>query len=108
MPKRRGEYKLTNAVERVEKDVRDILNAHQSTRYFEGIIVMYSLIENILKWLVFLKIVWNKCDRVLAKQELDSLKEFCNHQDFYSALNLALVIGLIKQPLFKKIDQNPH
>lgn len=103
--KRRRVYKLTNAVERVEEDVRAILSRSQSTRYFEGIVLMYSLIENILKWLVFIKIFWSKCDRPIPESELESLKQFCNQQDFYSALHLALVTDLIKHPLFRRIDK---
>jgi hypothetical protein len=104
MAKRRA-YKLTNAVERVKNDIRSILSKRQSARYFEGIILMYSLIENILKWLVFLKVLWDKCEGVLPQRETESLRQFCNQQDFYSALNLALVTGLIKHPLFQRIDQ---
>jgi hypothetical protein len=48
--------------------------------------------------------VWDKCDRVLPDRELDTLKEFCNQQDFHSALNLALATDLIKYPLFRRID----
>ena len=97
-------YKLTNAAERIEKDIRTILSRRQSNRYFEGVMLMYSLIENVLKWLVFVKVVWDKCDRVLPARELDTLKEFCNQQDFHSALNLALATNLIKHPLFRRID----
>jgi hypothetical protein len=103
MPKRRA-YKLTNAVERIEKDINKILNSRQPARYFEGIVLMYSLIENVLKWLVFIKITWNKSDRVLQQNESESLKRFCNQQDFYSALNLAHVTDLIKYPLFQRLD----
>jgi len=98
-------YKLTNAVERAENDIRSILSKRQSTQYFEGIVLMYSLIENVLKWLVFLKVVWDKCERVLPEREIESLRQFCNQHDFYSALNLAFVTGLIKHPLFRRIDQ---
>jgi hypothetical protein len=102
---RRRIYKLTNAVERIESDISTILSKRQTTRYFEGIILMYSLIENILKWLVFLKILWGKSDHALPVREMESLKQFCNQQDFHSALNLALVTGLITHPLFQKIDR---
>lgn len=98
-------YKLTNAVARIEKDIRTILDKRQSTRYFEGIVLMYSLNENVLKWLIFVKIVWDKSDRALPRREVESLRQFCNQQDFHSAQNLALITGLIKQPLFRRIDQ---
>jgi hypothetical protein len=104
MPKRR-EYKLTSAIHRVEEDIRTILSKHQSTRYFEGIVLMYSLIENVLKWLVYVKIIWDKSDRVLPEKEIEALKDFCNQQDFYSVQNLALVIGLINGNLFGEIDK---
>ena len=87
MAKRR-EYKITNAINRVGDEVNSILNKRRSTRYFEAIVVIYSLVENVLKWLVYLKIVWDKCDRVLPDDELNALRQFCNQQDFYSAQNL--------------------
>jgi len=102
---RHREYKLTNAVVRVEQDVRAILARGQSTRYFEGIVLMYSLIENVLKWLVYLKVIWDKCDRLLPQREVDILKQFCNQQDFRSALNLALVTGLVGHRLFSRIER---
>ena len=104
MAKRR-EYKITNAINRVGDEVNSILNKRRSTRYFEAIVVIYSLVENVLKWLVYLKIVWDKCDRVLPDDELNALRQFCNQQDFYSAQNLALVTGLIDGKLFKQIDK---
>ena len=103
MAKRRA-YKLTSAVERAENDVRSLLSMRQSTRYFEGIVLIYSLIENVLKWLVFLKVLWDKSERVLPQRETESLRQFCNQQDFYSALNLAFVTGLIRHSLFRRID----
>jgi hypothetical protein len=104
MTKRR-EYKLTSAVERVKKDIISILSNRQSNRYFEGIVLMCSLIDNVLKWLVFLKVVWDKCERALPEREIESLRQFCNPQDFLSTPYLALVTGLIKHPLFRRIDQ---
>lgn len=104
MAKRR-EYKLTNAINRVEDDVRSILTKRQSSRYLEGLFLMYTLIESVLKWSVFLQIIWNKSDLVLCQGEAETLKQFCNQQDFYSTLNLALVTGFINYQLFRKIDR---
>src|SRR5882724_9536706 len=103
MPKRRT-YKLTSAVNRVENEIESILRKRQPTRYFEGIVLMYSVMENVLKWLVFIKILWSKSDRVLRAADTESLRRFCNQQDFYSAMNLALVTELITHPLFRRID----
>jgi hypothetical protein len=107
MPKsgRRRVYKLTTAVARVTNDIEAILARRQSTRYLEGIVLMYSLLENILRWLVFVKVLWDKSNRVLRSAELDALKRFCNQQEFGSALNTALAIGLIKHSLFRKLDR---
>ena len=106
MPKRR-DYRLIEAIEKLEKDIRTILSGHQATRYFEGIILINSLIENVLKWLVYVKVIWNKCycDRIIPDQEFGRLKQFCNQQDFGSSLNLALVIGLINHRLYNQIDR---
>src|SRR5947208_14355904 len=95
MPKRRT-FKLTNALQRVAADVTNILSKHQSSRYCEGSVLMYSMSENVLKWTVFVKLLWEKCDHIRSKSETQRLTRFCNQQDFYSALNLALASDLIK------------
>ncbi len=103
--RRRREYKLTNAIDRVDRDISAILSKNQSARYFEGVILMYSLIENTLKWLVFVKILWDKSAKTLREGEIISLKNFCNQQDFHSSLHLALITGLIPHSLFSRIEK---
>ena len=103
MPKRL--LKLTNALVRIERDVTTILTKYQSSRYLEGMVVMYSVIENVLKWTVFVKLIWDRCDRNIPWGERERLRAFCNQQDFYSALNLALASGLIGYGLFRRLDK---
>lgn len=104
MPRPR-QRKLTNAIRRAEEDVATILNEQDSDRYLEGIVLMNSLLENVLKWLVYVKILWERSDHFMRDREVDVMRQFCNQQDFYSMLNLALVTGLIDHKLFNRIDE---
>jgi hypothetical protein len=69
-----------------------------------GILTLYSFIEKLLVLLVYFKIIWNKSHRVLDGDEVRHLKEFCNQQDFYALLRLALAVDLINSALFKKLE----
>ena len=65
---------------------------------------MYSFIENLLKWLVFVKIMWMKADKELSRKEMKELEKFCKHLRFYDALEAGLMIDLVDFNLYKRIN----
>jgi len=101
----RKEYKdITQAINDIAEEINSVLNNRNKEKYFQGIILLYSFIENILKWLVFVKILWEKADKELPEEEVNSLQSFCKKLSFYNALNIALSIDLIDFRLYKRIN----
>jgi hypothetical protein len=105
MKKRLKEYDdITVPINEIRDHINDILENKKKELYFDGIVLLYSFIENILKWLVAVKILWDKSDKEMAEKEVRVIREFCRRMTFSSALQMALFFKLIDFELYKKID----
>jgi hypothetical protein len=97
-------YNIFDLIDRIADTINTTLNEKQKERYLAGILMLYGFIEKLLVLLVYVKILWNKSQRVLRDDEVIRLKEFCNRQEFYPLLRLALAVDLINVPLFNKLE----
>ena len=95
---------ITQSINGIAKEINLVLNSRSKERYFEEIIMLYSFIENLLKWLVFVKILWQKSDKELTQKEANKLRSFYKKLNFYNALYMAFSIDLIDFSLYKRID----
>jgi len=95
---------ITQTINDIAEEINSVLNSRNKEKYFEKIILLYSFIENVLKWLVFIEILWEKADKELPQEEVDKLRSFCVELSFYNALNIALSINLIDFKLYKRIN----
>jgi hypothetical protein len=99
--------KLTDEIKSLAKEIKAILDSKQEDRYFEGIAIIHSFIEDVLKWLVFTKIIWNKSqgpEGIMATGEVEQIRDYCNQLNFYPLLNLGLSVGLFDFKLFERIN----
>ncbi len=99
-------HNLIDEINDVAEEINGILNDKQKNRYFEGIAVLYSFIEDVLTWLVFIQILWNKLEKgvVMTADEVNEVKKYCNELYFYRLLNLGLTVDLLDYQLYKRID----
>ena len=95
---------ITQSINGIAKEINLVLNSRNKERYFEEIILLYSFIENLLKWLVFVKTLWQKSDKELTRKEANKLRSFYKKLNFYNALYMAFSIDLIDFSLYKRID----
>ena len=95
---------ITQSINEIAEEINLVLNSRSKERYFEEIIMLYSFIENLLKWLVFVKILWQKSDKELTQKEANKLRSFYKKLNFYNALYMAFSIDLIDFSLYKRID----
>jgi hypothetical protein len=106
MPKTQN---LADAINAIGDEVESVLKRKKRDRYLEAIILLYSLIENVLKWAVFMKITWDKTQRQpehpFPRSEVDRLRKFCKRLSFRDALNVALSVNQIDFKLYRKIDK---
>lgn len=98
---------LTDEINSLAEEINAILNGKQKERYFEGIAIVHSFIEDVLKWLVFTQILWNKSQEpngILKPAEVEQIIGYCNQLNFYSLLNIGLSVGLLDFKLFGKLN----
>ena len=96
---------ITQVINEIAEEIDSVLDSRNKERYFEEIILLYSFIENLLKWLVAVKILWQKSDKELTQKEVNRLRSSCKKLSFYNALDMALCISLIDFNLYKGIDK---
>jgi len=103
---------ITDAINEVIADINDILNEEREEQYLEGIILLYGLIENILKVALYYRMILDRIDRLATEKvdedtisEIDNIREFIKNLDFYKSLRFALSIKLIDYDFFHKLDK---
>jgi hypothetical protein len=98
-------HKLLDEVNALADQINTVLNQKEKARYFESIALLHSFIEDMLKWLVFTQIVWNKSEKgVMPDEELEKLRQYCNKLSLYQLLNLGLSVDLLSYSLFRRLD----
>jgi hypothetical protein len=114
MPKRtKLKPNLLEIINKIGENFKSILDEDKENEYFESIILNYSLIENLLKYTIYLKMTWYQTDlnpnhRDSHKERLIKFKktiDYCNSINFYQAGEIALGINLIDHSLYQKISK---
>ena len=97
---------MIDEVNNIADQINQVLNRKTKSRYFESIALLHGFIEDLIKWLVFVQIVWNKSEKgVISQQEADQVKLFCNQLNLHQLLNTGLCVDLLSYSLFHKLDQ---
>jgi hypothetical protein len=116
MPKK-GEIPITpdfaSILLKRRSEVKGFIENNEESKFYESIIIQYSLIESTLKYMVFLQMALNLGLlhlRMKTSQEdfhfkMDELKLYCQNLSFYQAQHLALYSNVINEELYKEIDK---
>jgi hypothetical protein len=97
-------HNIFDLINQIADTINKTLDDKQKERYLPGILMLYSFIEKLLVLLVYVKVLWNKAQGPLNSDEIRVLKDFCNQQEFYPLLRLALAVNLIDIALFKRLE----
>lgn len=99
----RGRRKdLAKAIDLVIAYTDYVLQDRRSEHYLDNVILLYSLIENLVKWLVWAGVQRRRHVKV---EQTTILRRFCRNLTFYDALRIALLTGLFDFDLCMKIDK---
>jgi hypothetical protein len=99
-----SDFNIADVINKIGDDIDKTLEECQKDKYFEQVVLIYSLIENILKWLAFIKVMWNKSDRSASADEVNSVGNYCKDLSFFNAQQTALALDIIDMRLYKRID----
>jgi len=100
----KSDFNIADVINKIAEEINETLEDRHKDKYFEDVVLIYSFMENVLKWLVFIKIMWDKSDRLLSLDEINSVRNFSKDLSFYNALRMAIVLDIIDMKLYKRID----
>jgi hypothetical protein len=95
---------IVDRTNEIADQINDILNNNRKEKYFESVALLYSFIENLLKWLVFAEALWIRARGKFTEKDHKTLRDYCKMLNFYSASNMAYALGLIDVQLYTKIS----
>ena len=108
--KRAEDINVYDLIKKIGDEVNSVLNKRKKERYFDNIILLYSFIEGMLKWLISVKARWDKCDRALlpsgelvSGEEFESVEEMCADLSFRDCLQIAFLIDLVDLKLYRRL-----
>jgi hypothetical protein len=96
-------HDIAEAINDIRDEINATLDLRKKDKYFGSIVLVYSFIENILKWFVFMKLIW-QIGRILEEKEVTALRRYCRKLSFYEALQQAFALGIIDWKLFRRLD----
>jgi hypothetical protein len=88
-------------------EINDNLNKKKKEKYFENITLLYSFIENVLKWLVYANALWtrSRSPKKITTKEIKEIRNYCKKLNFFGAISVAYIDGLIDLKLYKRIHE---
>lgn len=102
---------ITDAINEVIADINTILDEEREREYLEGIILLYGLIENILKVTLYYHMILDRFDELAAEEvndnvisEVHEIFEFIKRLSLYNALRFALSVKLIDYNFFCELN----
>lgn len=75
----------------------------RNLKYFESIILLYSLIENLTKWLTLVKTLWEKSGQEMRDGEADTLRNFFKTSAYATDLYFGYALAVMDYPLFQEL-----
>ena len=101
------DFDIVETLNKISEEVNYVLNSNEKSKYFECVIVLFSLVENLIKWLIFVNILWTKSKEEIemSQKEIRQLIRFCEDLSFKNASLMALSFNIIDFSLHKKIDK---
>lgn len=97
---------IRDSINAIADEINSDLNTRQANKYFQDIVLLYSFIENLITWLVFIKLLWDRTSsKMMSEHEFKVVRAFCRRLNFASMLDLALAVKLINRKLHKRCNE---
>ena len=94
---------IFTAINRAGDEVNSTLNEKKEGMYFQAMVLLYSLIENLIKMVTLMQLLWNKTEGNILDGEAQTLRKFVLNSYYATVVKLAYSIGLVDYPLFQKL-----
>ncbi len=105
---------IRKVIDEIGVEVDRALDKKQKSKYLYLSMLLYSLIENFLKWLVATQILWNETGKQTEAEmkgqayqvDWDSIRKKAARLDFNTAIDKAFTLGLIGIRLKKRLHND--
>jgi len=91
-------------INEIADEINVVLNDRKKDKYFESVTLLYSFIENVLKWLVYSNALWQMSQKAIPVKGVRAVRVSGKRLSFYQASNSAYLAGLMDFDLFKRIE----
>lgn len=96
---------INNIGDRVDKAIKN----RDDREYLECLLILYNLIEYMLKWAVFFEGLWRYADTTSNQKNFHKQwgewQNFCSKRmQFYTANNIAMSMGIIDFQMYQRLD----
>lgn len=98
------DYNIIDVINEVAEDINKVLDKRHVEEYFASIVLLYSFIENMLIWLVYAKLLWDRAGRGLSEKDVLRIRDYCNQLSFHSALQLAFAVRVFDSKIFERVN----
>lgn len=98
---------ICTLINKIGNEIDEVLNKKQTQKYFYLTILLYSLIENFLKWLIATKILWDESCKQFDEErvgnqyhvDFEVIRKKSKKLTFKQAINKAKKLNLISKRL---------
>lgn len=108
MPKKQVQLKSAGVVDLINEmadEINDNLKKRKKEKYFENIALLYSFMENVLKWLVYANALWTRSAKKITPKDLREIRNYCKKLNFFGAISVAYIDGLIDLKLYERLHK---
>lgn len=103
MASRKDYPNIIETINDIADEVNSVLDACSKDKYLYSIVLLYSFIENLLKSMVYIKVLWNKSTRILHDEEIKAVRQYCKSLNFFEAQQTAFSLDTIDWKLYRRI-----
>ncbi len=104
---------IIDVINSLGKEVEDVIDNKKTTEYFKYTIILYSVTENFLKFLVATQECWDESGKQIEKSDkgqtydvdFGNIREKAKNYRFKNAIDKAKAQKLIPDELYAKIDK---
>ncbi len=98
---------MTDAINLLADEINVTLNTNRTEKYFESVILLYSFVENLLVWLLYINTLWEIYSKPvkISSKDMEDAERFFQRLSFYNSIWMALSTKLIDISLWRRIDK---
>lgn len=98
-------FDIADIINEIGDEVDDVLNKKRHEKYLEKLLLLYSLTENLLRWTLFFKVLWEQSSTEIPAEVIEKWEAACRGMNLYNSVNMAMATDLIDFKTYIALDK---